>query len=342
MKTEALYRLLATAELRTADASDVEPSEWWTHLPEDSKKEYIDQHPNSKYADQAIKEGQETEHTTDKASLKPDSPERKAVADGLTKNAPAIASTLKKTFPKITHALGALKNLATGKPLEHEHKEVLHELGQLALKSAAGKYIGGEAIQVVADIGITAVAYGIENYKKKQEANKNKDSVEAFIESIGEGAAKAPVAPIPEEHAKTGSEYRAAIAKQFKEGSKHVAEVLNRSFPHMKPAINGLNALVHGQSMDEHQKKAVKSLGKHALMISISTLPGGLAAHITAGIGASAVNYAIKRVKAAKAKDKEKHPHPGSIVVHFIEAIGEGLEHAAVMGHLGGHHGGSE
>ena len=334
---KALYRLMATTTFTVNADSSVEPSEWWQRLPAEQKKEYIEQHPNSKYADQAIKEGQEKGHEAPE-HLKPDSAGRKKVAEAITSNAPKIAEHLKKTFPKMSHAVGALKSLATGKKLDHHQKEVLHELGELALHNAASKYIGGTAVHYVADIGITAVKYGIEKYKEKQAANKDKDSVEAFVEAVGEGATKSEHAPVPEEHAKAGSNYRKALGAHLKANANHVTEVLNRSFPNIKPASEGLIGLTQKKPLNEEQKKAVKSLGKQALMLSIAALPGGLAAHLTAGVSASVISYGIKKVRAAKAQGN----NPKSVVHHFVESIGEGLEHAFYSGHLGGgHEGGS-
>lgn len=334
----ALYRLLATAQLTVSADATVKPSEWWTQLPAPDKKEYLEQHPASKYADQAIKEGEEKGHEAPSEELKTGSKERTAIAGTISKNAPVIASQIKKTFPKITHALGALKNLATGKPLDHHQKEVLHELGDLALHTAAGKMVpGSNSIHMLADIGMSAVKYGIEHYKKKQDANKDRDSVEAFVDAVAEGTAKADHAPVPDEHAAPGSKYRKALAAHFKSTSHHVTEVLNRSFPHIKPAGAALKNIVNKKPLDKEQKQALQSLGKQALMMSIATLPGGLAVHLTAGISASVVSYAVKKFRAPAGESAEK-----SLVGHFVEAIGEGLEHATISGHLFGHEGGHE
>jgi hypothetical protein len=158
--------------------------------------------------------------------------------------------------------------------------------------------------------------------------------VEAFVEAVGEGAAKSQHAPVPEEHAKAGSPYRKALGENLKKSAGHVTEVLNRSFPNIKPATQGLVGLTQKKPLDDEQKKAVKSLGKQALMLSIAAIPGGLAAHLTAGVSASVISYGIKKMRAAKARGD----NPKSIVHHFVESIGEGLEHAFYSGHLGGGH----
>lgn len=337
---EAVYRLLATVEV---DAKG-EVSEWWHHLAPEAKKSYISEHPASKYADQAAAEGEEKGHEPAKDSLQVSSKERSELAGHITKDAKGIASSLKRSFPKFTHAVGALKNLAQGKPLEHEHKEVLTEMGELALRTAAGKLIGGNTIQLVADVGITAVKYAIEHFKEKHAAHPEQDVAESFVEAVGEGVEKADHAPIPDEHAKPSSEYRSALSKNFKKASGHLAEVLTRSFPNIKPATAGLRGLTQGKKPSHEQMHALKHLGKHALMLSIATLPGGLAAHLTAGVAASAVDYGIKKMrqnKADKAEQEHKHEEPErSLVGHFMDAIGEGIEHAAVSGHIWGHHGG--
>lgn len=329
----AAQRLIATSRI---EAKGPEVSDWWKHLEPEAKKQYINEHPASKYAEQAAKEGEESGHQPPRESLKPSSEERKKLAGAITKNAPKIAETIKHSFPKITHAVGALKHLATGRKLEHEQKEVLHELGEMVLRNQLAKHVGGNAVQFAADIGITAIKYGIEKYKEHQAKTPDKDSVQTFVEAVGEGVEKADHAPVPAEHAQPGSSYRKALASKFKSSAKHITEVLQRSYPHIKPATHGLVALAKGDKPTHEEKHALQHMGKHALMLGIAALPGGLAAHLTAGVSASAVQYAYKKIKAAKNQNES----PKSLVGHFVEAIGEGIEHAFVNGHLGGHGGG--
>jgi hypothetical protein len=107
--------------------------------------------------------------------------------------------------------------------------------------------------------------------------------------------------------------------------------VLDKSFQHIKPATQGLVALSKGEPLTEEHKKAVKGLGKIALGLSIAALPGGLAAHLAAGVGVAAVNHAYKSIK-------HRHIDPQHILHSFVESIGEGLEHGLLeaVGERGG------
>ncbi len=334
---DAAFRLLAS-QIRAK-----ETSEWWDNLPAEQKKEYIGEHPNSKYANQAIheKEAAKGDQQADPGpdgrdqpegpkSLQPGSPQRKAVATTIKKGAPKIAKLLKHAFPRISAATEALHHLGTGKPLEHEHKEVLHEFGGIALKTALGHVVGAEAAKLLGNIGVTAIHYGIEKFKEHKDKDPHKDDVETFVESVADGIENAEAAPVPAEHAAPKSHYRTAIAKHLKKNAIHVVAVLDRSFKDIKPATQGLVALAHGKPLDEHHKKAVKNLGKVALGVSIASLPGGLAAHIAAGVGTAALNYAYRHLK--------KELKPGETMLHhFVEAIGEGLEDALIENGGEGH-----
>lgn len=335
---EAAQRLLAAQKLIAK--GDV--SEWWDNLPAEQKREYIEEHPNSKYADQAIKEGQEKKESQGPAGDQPSgasapgSAQRKKMADAVRKSAPKIADRLKKTFPKITHAASALKHLATGKPLDHEHKEVLHELGHLAVKTALGHVVDPHSAKALGQIAVTAVAHGIEKYKEHKAKNPKGDDVTQFVEAVADGIENAETAPVPAEHAAPKSHYRAAIAKHIKASAGHIVQVIDKSFKDIKPATQGLAAFAQRKPMTEQQTKALKHLGKFALGTAIATLPGGIAAHLAAGAGAAALTHAYKAMRAGE--------HHGSLVHRFVESIGEGLEDALIESGEGGegHHGGHE
>ncbi len=301
-----------------------EVSEWWLKLPAVQKKEYIEEHPQSKYADQAIKEGEE-ESRTGKDSTKPEisKQHRSKVSSAIRSKSAAIAGVLKKNFPLISEATSALKSIATGKPLTHEHREVLHELGGLALKTALSKAVGPEAAMITSRLGITAVKHAIDHYKSRN----GKDEVQSFVEAVADGIDQAKEAPVPKEHQADGSHYRAAISKYLKKGTAHVVQVLDKSFQHIKPATQGLAALTSGKKMSDEQRTAVKSLGKIALGLSIASLPGGLAAHIAVGLGTTALKHAYTSI----------HRHnidPVHVLHSFVESIGEGLEHG-LLHHVG-------
>lgn len=340
MKTNATYRLRATAVSvpvlarkvvkADSDSATAEPSEWWHNLPAEQKKDYIEQHPNSKYAEQAIKEGQEQGHEPTKG-LEPGSEKRKGFANDLRKASGAIAATLKKTFPMMHHATGALKNLTTGKPLDHHQKEVLTELGHIALKTGLSHVTGGvHSAEAIHKLGVGAVSHAIEKFKEHKSKNAKKDDVETFVDAVADGIENAPEAPIPAEHAKPKSSYRTALGKHVKSAAAHTTQVLNKSFKQIKPATEGLHALATKKPLQPEQKQALKSMGKFALGTVIATLPGGLVGHLAAGAGAAAVTHAYKKVRAGEGT--------GNLVHRFVESIGEGLEHA-LLHHATGHEG---
>ena len=333
-------KLNAAARLsQPITAKAPEASEWWHHLPSEQKEIYINEHPNSKYADQAIKEGEASDKAGggDRQVEKPKeiSEEHRAEVSGaIRSNSSKIAHVLKKTFPLISGAASALKSIATGKPLTHEHKEVLHDLGGLALKTALSSAIGPHGAMVTSRLGLTAIHHAIEHFKEKKAASADKDDIEVFVDAIADGVDQAKEAPVPKEHAAPKSHYRTAIAKHLKASTKHIVEVIDKSFQHIKPATQGLVALSEGQKLTDEHKKALKGLGKIALGLSIATLPGGLAAHLAAGVGISAVNQAYKAIS-------KKHIDPKHILHSFVEAIGEGLEDS-MLEHAAGGEGGHE
>jgi hypothetical protein len=342
---KAAQRLLAATQIVARE--DVQVSEWWTNLPAEQQRQYIDEHPNSKYADQAIKEGKENkqkhgdpqqeakEPTDDVDHNAPSSEQRKKMGAAITKSAPKIASILKRTFPKISAATSALAHLGTGKPLTHEHKEVIHELGGIALKTALTHSVGPHAAKALGQIGITAVNYAMEKFHEHKQKKPDQDDVQTFVEAVGEGVEKAEVAPVPKEHAEPGSHFRSAIGKHIKKSVKHIVAVIDQSFKDVKPATQGLVAFAKGESMSPVQTKALKHLGKFALGTAIATLPGGLAAHLAAGAGTAALTHAYKVMRSGE--------HHGSIVHRFVEAIGEGLEDAIIESGEGNEgHGGHE
>lgn len=310
-----------------------EASEWWHHLPAEQKKQYIEEHPQSKYADQAIKEGEERESNGEKTKeLNPK--HREEASTAIRSKSSKIASLLKRTFPLIHAATSGLQNLATGKHLDEEQQEALHELGSVALKVALSSGIGPHAAMVVGRIGVTAVKHAIDHYKEKKEQQPDKGDIETFVDAVADGVEQAKEAPVPKEHAKAGSPYRTAIGKHLKATAKHVVAVLDKSFHHIKPATQGLVALSEGKPLTEEHKKAMKGLGKIALGLTISSLPGGLAAHLAAGAGVVALKHAYKSI--------QKHPIDPQHVLHsFVESIGEGLEHGLLEA-VGGEHGGGE
>lgn len=305
MRTNASTRLFASED-------------WWDQMTSEQKKEYVEQHPNSKYAKEHIDQDDE-ESNQGPASTE----ERKALASSLRKAVPEVASKIKKAFPKMNAAASALKHLATGKKLDEEHKEVLHELGGVALKVASSHLVGDPHLgKVLKHVGTHAVHYAIDKFKEHKEKNKNKDDLEVFVDGIVEGV---------ENVEESKSETKQSIASHIKKSAGHVVEILNRSFKDIKPATSGLKALAQGQPLDPEHKKALKGLGKVALATSVAALPGGLVVHLGAGVGATALVHAFKKMRGY---------HGGHVVHHFVESIGEGLEDALLEHAAGeGEHG---
>jgi hypothetical protein len=316
IQLNAAHRLLAAED-------------WWDSMPADQKKQYIKDHPNSKYAKDSIKE------ESGEGATQVSSEYRKATAGLIKTNSPKIAKFLKNSFPQITGATSALKHLSTRKPLTQEHKEVLKGLGDTALKTAL-KFAVGEnkahLAHTIGRIGAHAVKYAVDHFKEKKESSGAKGDVEVFVDSVAEGIEHADVpvdeTALTEEPTAKGTPPKGAIARHVKSKAKHIAKVLDRSFPSIKPATNGLVALSRGQALDAEQKKAIKGLGKVALGMSIAALPGGLAVHIVAGAGSVALTSALNSIR------KRKVPE-GKILVHFVESIGQGLEDALVSKALG-------
>ncbi len=346
MKTGATHRLKAsvTGEIKTssmiiADAS-IEVSDWWKGLPAPVKKQYIEEHPTSKYAEQAIKEGKESGFKASEGN-EPGSPTRKKLGDTFRGAKAKIASEMKRTFPMISHATSALGTLAQGKKLDHHEKEVLMELGQVALKAGSAHILGDHMAGVaLAKVGVTAVKHAIDHFKHK----KGEDDIENFVGQIGDELENSDEAPVPKEHAQPKSAYRTAIAKAIKGTAKHTVAVLEKSFSNLKPATTGLAKLATGKlkDMTPHEKHAMIQCGKFATVVAVFSLPGGLAAHLAAGAGVRATTHAFDKLKSGDFKSLGGRELLGK----FVESIGEGLEetliaHAAEGGdHGGGHEGG--
>jgi hypothetical protein len=303
MKLNAAHRLLASED-------------WWEALDADQKKQYIKDHPGSKYAKDSIKEDSKEPEAKD-------TPEpRKASAGVLRTHGPKIARLLRDSFPLLSGATAALKHLATGKKLTEDHRDVLMELGDTVLKSALKFAVGKEQahlIHTAGHVGVHAVKYATEHFKKNKENSNGKDDLEVFVDSVAEGIEKADV---PDEEVSTPPK-KGAIAQHIKSKASHIAKVLDRSFPRVKQATTGLVALSEGTELSAEQKKAIKGLGKMALGMSIAALPGGFAAHLVAGAGSLALTSALNAIR------KRKVPE-GSVLRHFVESIGQGLEDAVV------------
>lgn len=261
------------------------------------------------------------------------SPERKNFAAGMHKLASSAAANLRKNFPHISNAANALKSLATNKPLDHHEREVLQELGHMALESVVNRIPGGRALHIATEMGVHAVNHAIKSYKDRAEANPKEEPIEGFVHAVADGIEKAEPTKVRDHHLEAGSPVRVALNKHVQKVAPHIAHVVEKTFPGIKHGVSGLKTLAKGGKMSAEETEGVKKMGKAALMTTIATLPGGLPAHLAMGLGATAISHAIKNVK--------KQPKDENVLIGFIKSIGEGLEHAVVSGHLlgtGGEH----
>jgi hypothetical protein len=351
MKTNSSTRLAASEH-------------WWEALTSDQKKLYIKQHPNSKYAKEHIgndeeepkeeskgeeetpkEQPEEKEETTEHETPHEEHEEeitqehRSAVGNALRRLGPKIADRIKAKFDKIGVAGAALKRLASGHELEEEHKETLREMGGFALKTL-GSHVSGspEMGKVIARVGTVAVEHAIDKFAEHKRKNQSKGDIETFVDGIAEGLEQA-------EHKAAEKTFDAfkSVGSHIKKSANHIVDILNKSFHHIKPASEGLKNLATGKKLEPEQKKAMQGLGKIALATSIASLPGGLAVHLGAGIGATALTHAFKKMKEYRAEMHEHggggHGHHG-ILHHFVESLGEGLEDA-LLEHAAGE-GGAE
>jgi hypothetical protein len=305
MKLEAAQRLLASED-------------WWEAMPADQKKQYIKDHPNSKYAKDAIKDADKAEEAPAKEEPTgdtKDSKETKVAASTLRKNGSKIAQKLKSSFPRMRHATSGLKSLATGKPLEDEQKEALVELGTLALNTGLSKSFGVWHALTISQVGLTAVKHAMDHYKEKKAAAPDKDDTEVFVDAVADGLEQ-PVKPVSKAEFK--SFYKGTIANHLKGKAKHIVKVIDKSFSDVKPALQGLNAVRKGQKMDAEHKEALISLSKFAIGTAITYLPGGVFAHLGASVGVVAVNHAVKVIR----KRKSEEP----LLNQFVEAVVDSLE----------------
>jgi hypothetical protein len=344
--------------MKTNSSTRLQASEgWWDAMSSDQKKLYIKQHPNSKYAKDHIAEDEETQEEAPTPEKKKEQPEqseqhespqeehleeeikhedRKSVADTLRKLGPKVANRIKNKFAKVGIAGSALKRLAAGHELEEEHKETLRELGSFTLTTLSSHVTGSpELSKVIARVGTVAVEHAIDKFKEHK-ANSKKGDIETFVDGVAEGLEHA------EEEAKEKSiQAFKSVGSHIKKSAGHIVDVLHKSFQHIKPATEGLVALSKGQPLNREHKEAMKGLGRIALATSIAALPGGLAVHLGAGIGATALVHAFGKMKQYVHDEHENghHGHHG-ILHHFVESIGEGLEDA-LLEHAAGE-GGAE
>jgi hypothetical protein len=322
IKLNAAARLQKELQAKAPSTSD-----WWSQLPAEQQEQYIEQHPRSKYAkdkeaeDEQDEQDEAKEPTEQQEQEGPEvTPEHRAeLAKDIRSKSSKIAKHLKSTFPMITEASSALKHLVTGKPLTHEHKEVLVELGGLALKAATAPTGGAYGAKILGKIGITAVHHALDHFKKKKEEQPNKDDVEVFVDSIADGVEHAKAAGAEKTGPLDGAKLRHNITKHLKASVHHTVQVLEKSFKDIKPAVHGLHALSHGHKLEPEQKKAIINLGNTAVNLSIAALPGGLPVHLAAGLGKVAISHALKVIRK---HDGSKKP----LLHRFVESIGEGLE----------------
>lgn len=318
-----MKQLQLKAARRLVQLAKEDASEWWTALPSDQKKQYIENHPNSKYAKDAIKEDEakdepksEDEQPAPKVSKEATEKQVKSAVSTLRSNGSKIANKLKSTFPRMHHASTGLKNLATGKPLDDEHKEALVELGMMALNTGLSKSFGVWHAVTISQVGYTAVKHAMDHYKEKKAANKDKDDVEVFVEAVADSLEQKPE-PVSKDEFKMF--YKGTISSAIKTHTKHIVQILDKSFSDVKPAVKGLQSLRKGEKMDPEHRKAIIRLGKFAIGAAITYIPGGALAHAGASVGMVVINRAVSAVRKSAVSGE-------SILNEFVGAIADSLE----------------
>lgn len=290
-------------------------SDWWDGLDAEQKKAYIEDHPNSKYAKDAIADKGHDEQHSSQAPGEAHTKERKEAVSTLRKHGSKIAAKLKSTFPRMHSASAGLKNLATGKPLEDEHKEALCELGMLALNTGLSKKYGVWHAITVSQVGATAVKHAMDHFKEKKAQSPKKDDTEVFVDAVADGLENGK----PASKEETRSFIKAGLGQHFKAAAKHVVAIADKSFSDVKPAVQGLKALAHGQKMDDEHKAAIKSLSKFAIGTAITYMPGGIFAHIGMSVGVVALEHAVKAIR-------DKKLTTGTLLTTFVAATVGSLE----------------
>lgn len=127
---------------------------WFYDMPKEKQKEYIEQHPNSKFAKQALKEKEKSpkakksggisiksifgdkvkalpeEHREffEKEQDKPGSGERKGIAKHVRTNKGEIVKHIKGQFKEWGDGCGAIAKLASGKKISDHEKKALKAL----------------------------------------------------------------------------------------------------------------------------------------------------------------------------------------------------------------------
>lgn len=286
---------------------------WFTDMTKEQQKDYIELHPKSKYAEDAVKEDSRTEPK----QIQPKSKFRLDAAKSIRDNIPKIKARLKRTFPKLHESVEVLKKVRKGEEITPEDKEVLYELGGKVIHGAMyHMHVEAYSAHYIADIGITSIRHAIEHFKNKK--NDRREELDSFIESVADGIENSE----PYKNPKVNRNTKQKIVNALKGSKHHVLIVLDKTFPDIKPATKGLAILAHGGKLDKEHKKAVVNLGRAALGIAIITLPGGIAAHMTANLGTAAISYAIKTIGNSRESK--------SLVSHFVDALNEGIERAIV------------
>ncbi len=195
------------------EASESLPK-WWTEMSDESKKEYIAEHPNSKYAEihksAAPKElsSPHDNHAVDvhAPEMKAGSPARKKIGSFLRTKSKHIFDHLKHEAKEWKTAGVALKGLAQGKPLDDHGKKAIASVaadiavttttlvtvgwaahGVLAFLHHFGSHLAQEALMKAAIRGSMHVA-SLRILSSDQGADRIvQDAIEIMIDQIEKG-----------------------------------------------------------------------------------------------------------------------------------------------------------
>jgi hypothetical protein len=182
MQLNAAYRLLS--------------SDWFHSLTPEQQAGYLEEHPNSKYADQAKKANETSkESLTPKEAVSKLHPKVAAAAHFAISHAKdEIAGKLNSKISLVKNAGQAFKNLATRKPLTEDHKEALTTVANSVVDHAIELMPGGGIAKTFAKVGFALVMGAILGMRgNKVQAKDYGKTVIGTILGTLEGQAKSKI-----------------------------------------------------------------------------------------------------------------------------------------------------
>lgn len=183
---------------------------WFDSLTPEQQQGYLEEHPNSKYAQnkkQTPKSDEKPAQAPATDSSSPPAPviSKKAASflhRALSGSKDAIATNLNERLADIKGSASALKTLFSGKPLTDEHKGSLKAVAQKTVDIAISHVPGGPAAQLLAKVGVKLVYVAFYRLRNRHDAaaNHGKAIVDELLNTALD-AAKDTVTPLkPKTH----------------------------------------------------------------------------------------------------------------------------------------------